>query len=94
MWRTARKHYESLVLLLAGGGEALSDIDVLRGGPGLSKWIGFKPSSATQFKDFLYRYYQDEQGKRQGSKGDGDWRSRGRRGSDRRDRGLWWLGTS
>jgi hypothetical protein len=71
-WRTARRHFESLVLLLAGGGEALSDIDVLRGDPGLSKLLGFKPSSATQLKDFLYHFHQDEHGKKLGSKADGE----------------------
>lgn len=71
-WRTVRRHFESLVLLLASGGEALSDIETLRGDPGLPKLLGFKPSSATQIKEFLYRFHQDEDGKVLGSKADGE----------------------
>jgi len=69
-WRTARRHFESLVLLLASGGEAISDVDTLRGDPGLSKLLGFRPSSATQLKEFLYRFHQDTAGRRLGSKAD------------------------
>jgi len=61
-WRTVRRHLESLVLLIAGGGRHLDDIEVLRADLGLCKMLGYKPSSATQLKDFLYRFDQSEDG--------------------------------
>lgn len=76
-WRTARRHFETLVLLVTSGGEVLSDVDVLRGDPGLWRLLGFKPSSATQLKEFLYSFHQGEDGKRLGSKADGELAVRG-----------------
>jgi hypothetical protein len=52
------------VLLIAAGGEHLSDLAVLRGDHGLEKFVGFWPSSPTQAKDFLYRFHQGLDGHR------------------------------
>jgi hypothetical protein len=62
-WRVVRRHVESLVLLVAGGGEHLDHLDVLRGDLGLRALIGFELSSPTQAKDFLYRFHQAEDGR-------------------------------
>ena len=63
-WKVVRRHLASLVLLIAAGGEHLSDLDVLRGDHGLEKLVGFRPSSPTQAKDFLYRFHQGLDGHR------------------------------
>ena len=62
-WRVARRHVESLVLLVAAGGEHLEHLDVLRGDRGLRALIGFELSSPTQAKEFLYRFHQAEDGR-------------------------------
>jgi hypothetical protein len=63
-WRTARRHLESLVLLVAAGGEHLSDLAYLRADEGLRRLLGFKLSSPTQAKEFLYAFHQAEDGRR------------------------------
>lgn len=63
-WRTVRRHLESLVLLVVGGGEHISDIDVLRADRGLARLLGFVPSSAERLKVFLYGFHQDRTGRR------------------------------
>ena len=63
-WKTVRRHLTSLVLLIAAGGEHISDLEVLRSDYGLEKLIGFRPSSPTQAKDFLYRFHQGLDGHR------------------------------
>jgi len=62
-WRTVRRHLESVVLLVLSGGEHLRDLDVLRADQGLRVLLGFKLSSPTQAKDFLYRFHQDADGR-------------------------------
>ncbi len=62
-WKTVRRHVESLVLLLASGGECLDDVRMLRGDPGLAVLLGGEPSSATQLKVFLYRFHQHPAGR-------------------------------
>lgn len=57
-WKVVRRHVASLVLLIVAGGEHVSDLAVLRGDGGLEKLIGFRPSSPTQAKEFLYRFHQ------------------------------------
>lgn len=57
------RHVESLVLLIASGGECLDDLAMLRGDSGLVRLLGFLPSSPTQAKDFLYRFHQAEDGR-------------------------------
>lgn len=61
-WQPVRRHVESLVLLMAEGGDHVSDIEVLRSDAGLIRLLGFKPSSASQLKDFLYRFHQAASG--------------------------------
>jgi len=63
-WRTARRHVESLVLLVAAGGEHISDLMFLRADEGLRRLIGFELSSPTQAKEFLYAFHQAEGGHR------------------------------
>jgi len=62
-WKVVRRHTESLVLLVAAGGEHLSDLAVLRGDAGLEKLLGFRLSSPAVAKDFLYRFHQDAHGR-------------------------------
>ena len=61
-WKTARRHIESLVALIAAGGDCIDDLRVLRGDGGLVEMLGGNPSSPSQAKDFLYRFHTDEQG--------------------------------
>lgn len=61
-WKVARRHLESLVVLIAGGGDHLSDLEVLRADAGLAELLGFELSSPTQAKDFLYRFHQTKDG--------------------------------
>ena len=63
-WRTVRRHVESLVALIAAGGDCLDDLHTLRGDPALKALLGFEVSSPTQAKDFLYRFHQDRNGQR------------------------------
>jgi hypothetical protein len=49
-------------MLFVAGGDHVSDIEILRADQGLSRLVGFSPSSATQLKDFLYRFDQAEDG--------------------------------
>jgi hypothetical protein len=63
-WRTARRHLESLVLLVAAGGEHLCDLEYLRADEGLRRLLGFELSSPTQAKEFLYAFHQAEDGRR------------------------------
>ncbi len=63
-WKVVRRHLASLVLLIAAGGDHLSDLDMLRADPGLEALVGFLPSSPTQAKDFLYRFHQGLDGHR------------------------------
>lgn len=53
---TARRALESLVLLMAQGGDCIDDVRVLRADSGLSALLGFTPLSPAQLKDFLYRF--------------------------------------
>jgi hypothetical protein len=62
-WRTARRHLESLVLLVAAGGEHISDLAYLRADEGLRRLLGFELSSPTQAKGFLYAFHQAEDGR-------------------------------
>ncbi len=61
--RTARRHLESLLVLIAAGGDCLDDLRTLRADPGLCSLVGFELSSPTQAKDFLYRFHQEEDGR-------------------------------
>jgi hypothetical protein len=61
-WKVVRRHVESLVLLIAAGGECLDDLDHLRADAGLESLLGFKLSSPTQAKELLYRFHQAEDG--------------------------------
>ena len=61
-WKTARRHLESLVLLIVAGGDCLDDLQVLRADAGLMSLIGYELSSPSQAKDFLYRFHQAEEG--------------------------------
>lgn len=63
-WRTARRHLESLVLLVAAGGEHICDLMFLRADDGLRRLLGFELSSPTQAKEFLYAFHQAEDGQR------------------------------
>lgn len=63
-WRTARRHLESLVLLVAAGGEHIADLMYLRADEGLRRLIGFELSGPTQAKEFLYAFHQAEDGRR------------------------------
>jgi len=69
-WKVVRRHAESLVLLVAAGGEHISDLDVLRGDAGLERMLGFRVSSPSQAKDFLYRFHQDKDGRPLGREDD------------------------
>lgn len=62
-WRVARRHFESLCLLVAAGGRNLDDLRFLRADAGLCQLLGFVPSSPGQAKDFLYRFDQTEDGR-------------------------------
>jgi hypothetical protein len=61
--KVVRRHVLSLVALVAAGGEHISDLATLRGDRGLRIMLGFKPSSPTQAKEFLYRFHQAEDGR-------------------------------
>lgn len=63
-WKVVRRHVESLLVLIAGGGRNLDDLRVLRSDEGLSALLQLEPSSPTQAKDFLYRFDQDQEGRR------------------------------
>jgi hypothetical protein len=63
-WRIVRRHVESLVALVAAGGDCLGDLQTLRGDHGLRALLGNDVSSPTQAKDFLYRFHQDAGGRR------------------------------
>ncbi len=60
--KTLVRHLVSLISLMASGGEHISDIEVLRADGGLGCLIGMQLSSATQLKDFLYRFSQRPDG--------------------------------
>jgi len=62
-WRAVRRHLESLVVLMVAGGDHVSDIDALRADRGLARLLGFKPSSPTQLREFLYRFHQADDGR-------------------------------
>ena len=59
----ARRHLESIVLLIAAGGDVIDDVSTLRADKGLQSLIGFCPSCPTQIKDFLYGFHRDQHGK-------------------------------
>lgn len=61
-WRTVRRHLESLVVLVVAGGECIDDLRTLRADAGLARLLGFRLSSPTQAKQFLYRFHQDPKG--------------------------------
>jgi len=61
-WKVVRRHLVSLVVLVAAGGEHLADLEWLRGDAGLEKLLGFKLSSPTQAKEFLYAFHQGADG--------------------------------
>ena len=60
--KTLVRHLVSLISLMASGGEHISDIDVLRADGGLGRLVGMSLSSATQLKEFLYRFSQRPDG--------------------------------
>lgn len=63
-WRAVRRHVESLLLLIASGGDHIDDVATLRADGGLKRLLGGKPlPSATQLKDFLYRFHQAQDGR-------------------------------
>lgn len=62
-WRTARRHFLSLLVLVASGGDSLGDLETLRADGGLGALMGLTPSSLTQAKDFLYRFHQAVDGR-------------------------------
>jgi hypothetical protein len=62
-WHVVRRHVESLVLLIAAGGECIDDLLYLRTDAGLESLLGFRLSSPTQAKEFLYRFHQAEDGR-------------------------------
>jgi hypothetical protein len=62
-WKTVRRHLDSLVMLVAVGGECLDDLARLRADAGLCKLVGFTPTSPTQAKEFLYRFHQASDGR-------------------------------
>lgn len=51
---------EAFVLLLAGGGECLDDIDVLRADRGLSRLVGRELPTADTLRRFLYAFHCPE----------------------------------
>lgn len=59
---TVRRHVESTLLLLCAGGDCIDDLRTLRADAGLRDLVGFKLSSPTQLKEFLYRFHQDQAG--------------------------------
>jgi hypothetical protein len=69
---TVRRHVESMVVLLAAGGDCIDDVRTLRADAGLRELIGFELSSPTQLKDFLYRFHQDERGQKLTAKEDAE----------------------
>lgn len=58
-----RRHVESVLVLLAAGGDCIDDLRTLRADAGLRDQVGFELSSPTQLKELLYRFHQDELGK-------------------------------
>jgi hypothetical protein len=62
-WKVVRRHVQSLVALVAAGGEHVSDLATLRADQGLRTMLGYKVSSPTQAKDFLYRFHQAQVGR-------------------------------
>lgn len=61
--QVVRRHVQSLVALIAAGGEHVSDLATLRGDLGLGIMLGFRVSSPTQAKAFLYRFHQAGDGR-------------------------------
>jgi len=62
-WKTVRRHIETCVALMAAGGDCIDDVESLRADAGLACLLGNRPSSATQLKDFLYRFHQAVDGR-------------------------------
>lgn len=60
--RVVQRHMETLVALIAAGGENVSDVCIIRSDEGLSAALGFTPSSTTTLKEFLYRFHQAPEG--------------------------------
>jgi len=71
-WRAVRRHIESLVVLVASGGEHMSDLEVLRADKGLEVMLGGRLSSPSQVKDFLYRFHQHADGRSLGEADDAE----------------------
>ena len=65
-WKVVRRHFESLILLIAAGGRNIDDLQYLRADKGLCELLGFVPSSPTQAKVFLYRFDQAVDGRQLG----------------------------
>jgi len=63
-WQTARRHLETLVLLITAGGDCVDDVNTLRADAGLEALVGYRLSSSTQLKQFLYAFHQDAKGNR------------------------------
>jgi hypothetical protein len=61
-WKVPGRHLESLLLLVAAGGDHIDDLEMLRQDPGLEELLGFELSSPAQARDFLYRFHQREDG--------------------------------
>jgi len=61
-WKVVRRHVESVLLLIAAGGDSIDDLDILRADAGLPQLLGFEISSPSRVKDLLYRFDQGEKG--------------------------------
>lgn len=61
-WKGARRHLETLLCLIAAGGDYIDDVDRLRADVGLQQLLGFELSSSTALKQFLYRFHQSADG--------------------------------
>lgn len=62
-WETTRRHLESLVVLIAAGGDCIDDLQRLRNDRGLCSLLDFEVSSPTRAKEFLYAFHQSEDGR-------------------------------
>lgn len=62
-WKTVRRHFESLVVLIAAGGDCIDDLQRLRKDRGLRRLLGFELSSPTRVKEFLYAFHQGADGR-------------------------------
>jgi len=77
-WQTARRHLETLVLLITAGGDCVDDVNTLRADAGLEALVGYRLSSSTQLKQFLYAFHQDAKGNRLTAEQDAELSVRGK----------------